>query len=110
MAPPPACLPDAIAPNIPKEGTTPGKFDVYGFRVPFFLASPYAKPHYVSHVVDSHTSILRFLELRFGLPACSDRDANADPLLDLFDFTHPSFPQPAVFPLVILADPTTRGC
>jgi phospholipase C len=110
VAPPPACLPDAIAPNIPKEGTTPGKFDVYGFRVPFFLASPYAKPHYVSHVVDSHTSILRFLELRFGLPACSDRDANADPLLDLFDFTHPSFPQPAVFPLVILADPTTRGC
>ena len=46
-----------------------GAFDRYGFRVPVAVVSPYAKPHYVSHVIDDHTSILRFIELRFGLPA-----------------------------------------
>jgi len=48
--------------------------------------SPYAKPHYVSHVVDDHTSILRFLEAKFELPALTKRDANSDAMLDMFDF------------------------
>ena len=32
------------------------------------MASPFSKPHYVSHEVASHTSLLRFLELRFDMP------------------------------------------
>jgi phospholipase C len=108
--PPSACLPDSIAPDVPGEATVPGAFDTYGFRVPFIVASPYSRPHYVSHVVNSHTSILRFLELRFGLPACSDRDANADGLLDFFDFSSPHFATPSVPPPVIVANPSTRGC
>lgn len=43
VPPPPACLPDAIPPNIPAEGSTPGKFDRYGFRVPMIIASAYSK-------------------------------------------------------------------
>jgi phospholipase C len=110
-APPPsACLPDAIAPAIPGEASTPGKFDRYGFRVPFVVASPYSKPHHVSHVVQSHTSILRFLELVFKMPACSDRDANAEPLIDFFDFSTPSFTTPHVPANVVVANPTTKGC
>jgi phospholipase C len=56
--------------------------------------SPSAKAHFVSHAVHSHTSILRFIEMRFGLPALSARDANADAMLDLFDFTSPAFLSP----------------
>ena len=110
-APPPsACSPDAIPPNIPAEGSYAGKFDRYGFRVPLVVASPYAKAHYVSHVVASHTSILRFLELRFGMAALSDRDANADALLDFFDFTSPSFATATIPAPAVVAPPATKGC
>ena len=49
--------------------SVPGSFDRYGIRVPFVAISPFAKPHYVSHNVYDHTSILRFIETRFDLPA-----------------------------------------
>ena len=40
-----------------------------GFRVPAFLASPYAQPGAVDHRLYDHTSIMRFLEWRFlGAP------------------------------------------
>ena len=63
--------------------------------------SPFARPHFVSHDVFDHTSILRFVEKRFGLPALTRRDAAADPMFDLFDFKkpallHPPTLQPAV--------------
>jgi phospholipase C len=56
----------------------------------------------VSHQVYDHSSITRFIEAKFKMPALSGRDANADPLSDLFDWdnppfvTPPSFPEPAV--------------
>jgi phospholipase C len=40
-----------------------------GFRLPVFLASPFARPGYVDHRVYDHTSILRFIQWRFlGAP------------------------------------------
>jgi hypothetical protein len=36
--------------------------------------------------VSDHTSILRFVELLHDLPALTGRDANANALLDMFDF------------------------
>jgi hypothetical protein len=39
--------------------------------------------------VHEHTSILRFIELLFDLPALTARDANSDALLDMFDFACP---------------------
>jgi phospholipase C len=86
VPPPPACAPDDTPPQLDPEL---GGFDRLGFRVPFLVVSPWARRHYVSHVVASHTSILRFLELKFGLPAMTRRDANAGALLDLFDFDSP---------------------
>ena len=59
--------------------------------MPFVVVSPYARQHFVSHTVYDHTSILRFIETRFDLPALTERDANADPMLDLFDFDNPPF-------------------
>lgn len=95
VVPPAACAPDGIAPDITEdEDRVPGGFDQLGMRVPFIAVSPYVKKGYVSHHVYDHTSITRFIETRFKLPALSARDANADPLLDLFDFANPSFVQP----------------
>ena len=90
VVPPKACAPDDIKAN---NGVTEG-FDQLGFRVPFFVISPYAKRGYVSHQVADHTSILRFVEAKFNLPAMTRRDANAAPPYDMFDFQHPDFSVP----------------
>jgi phospholipase C len=103
VAPPAAVAPDATPPML-APGDVPGGFNQYGPRVPQVVASPYSKPHYVSHVVDDHTSILKFIEYRYGLPSLTARDAAADPMLDEFDFnnaalaTPPSLPAATVSP------------
>jgi phospholipase C len=77
---------------------TPGDFDRLGFRVPFIMVSPWVKPHYVSHQVADHTSILKFIEKRFNLPALTRRDAAAHDLLDMFDFSKPALLTPPQLP------------
>lgn len=79
VAPPPACAPDAMSAD----------FDHLGIRVPFMVVSPYAKRHHVSHRVYDHTSIVRFVEARFVMPALTGRDANAEAPWDMFDFANP---------------------
>jgi phospholipase C len=98
VAPPPACAPDGIAPITNPGDDAPGDFKTYGVRVPLIVVSPYARPKFVSHTVYDHTSILRFIESRFNVPALTARDANADPLSDLFDFSKPSFATPPSLP------------
>jgi phospholipase C len=107
---PPAVKPDDIPPALnetcvdPVTGAvetrtwTTGDFDRYGFRVPFVMVSPWVKPHYVSHQVADHTSILRFIEKRFNLPSLSRRDAAAHDLLDMFDFSQPALLTPPSMP------------
>ncbi len=63
-----------------------GRFNRYGVRVPFVVVSPWVRKGHVSHRTYDHTSIIRFIAARFSLPALTRRDANADPLLDFFDF------------------------
>jgi len=92
VSPPSACVPDDVEPVLGgNEGTEPGRYDRYGFRVPFVAVSPYAKHHYVSHRTYDHTSILKYIETKFNLPALTQRDANADGLRELFDYDHPVF-------------------
>lgn len=88
VPPPSACTPAADQ----KE------FDRLGFRVPFVLISPYARLGYVSHAVHSHSSLLRLMEGLYDLPALSARDANADALLDMFDFACAPLKTPPVSP------------
>jgi phospholipase C len=97
VAPPKGCAPDALLPMVPA-GQPQHDFAQLGFRVPLIVISPYAKAHYVSHKVTDHTSIIRFVEQRFKLPAMSARDANADPLSDLFDFSKPAQLKPPSLP------------
>ncbi|MBK5290054.1 MAG: alkaline phosphatase family protein [Acidimicrobiia bacterium] len=109
VAPPAAPVPDNIAPIL-QAGDTVAAFDHYGVRVPVAVISPYAKSHYVSHVVDDHTSILRFIEYRFGLPSLTNRDANADPMLDMFDFTNPAFATPPTLAPAVIDPVQLAAC
>jgi phospholipase C len=100
VPPPPACAPDDIPAQL-ETGEVPASYDRYGFRVPLLVVSPYARRGHVSHHITDHTSILRFIEARFDLPAMTARDANADPLFDMFDFGHrdtsvPSLPDATI--------------
>lgn len=67
----------------------PPTADAYGLgeRVPLLIISPYAKTGYVSHTQYEFSSILKFIENRFGLPSLTGRDAAANDTEDSFDFT-----------------------
>lgn len=96
VPPPSACPPDDF-PALDSDGTPREVgFDRLGFRVPLVVISPFAKRHYVSHTTTDHTSILRLIEARFGLGALTRRDANAWPMLDMFDFEHPDYSVPTL--------------
>ena len=101
VPPPPACQPDGILPML-NMTDVPGDFDRFGIRVPFVAVSPYSRRKFVSHRNYDHTSILRFIETRFDLPALTARDANADPMLDLFDFRRPRFRRPPSLPVAVI--------
>lgn len=81
-----------FADHVPPEqhGCAPGggsSWTQRGPRIPLVVVSPWVRRSFASHVVRDHTSITRFIETVFGLPALTERDANSDALLDLFDFS-----------------------
>jgi phospholipase C len=64
----------------------------YGFRVPLIVVSPYARPGHVSHATHDFGSILKFIELNFGLPSLGYADARANNLLDCFNLSQTPLP------------------
>ena len=98
VPPPPACI----------ASPSQSAFDRLGMRVPVAVVSPYSRAAYNSRRTHSHSSILRFIETVFDLPAITRRDANADAMLDMFDFSTahfatvtgvaPAMPAPATCP------------
>ena len=50
------------------------------------VISPYARKGYVDHTTYNTTSILKFIEWRYGLKPLAKRDAEANNLLGAFDF------------------------
>lgn len=62
----------------------------YGFRVPCLVISPFARAGYLDAVTNDHTSILKFIEARFGLSPLSTRDAAANDMGEAFQFEHPA--------------------
>ena len=112
----------AICPTFTQLGPYPAdcaNFDQLGIRVPFIAVSPFSKPHYVSHTVGDHTSLLALIEKRFlsnnqgngesHIQHLTARDGNADPLEDLFNFSHPPSLDAAI-PTAPGASPTDPGC
>ena len=68
----------------------------YGSRVGCLVLSPYAKSGYISKVLHSHVSLIKFCETTFGLPSLNSRDNAADDMSDCFDFTQKPLPRPSV--------------
>jgi len=109
VPPPPAIAPDAIAP-LTKPGDAPGGYDRYGFRVPLIVVSPWARAAYTSRVTQDLTSITAFVERKWNLPAMTLRDANADPMLDYFDFSRPAFARPPKLAAAPALGPGLKAC
>jgi phospholipase C len=63
-----------------------------GPRVPLLIISPYSRAGYISHTQYEFASILKFIEVRFGLPALTNRDLVANNMLDSFDFNQNPLP------------------
>ncbi|HEY8158057.1 MAG TPA: alkaline phosphatase family protein [Methylobacter sp.] len=57
-----------------------------GNRVPAIIISPFAKRGYIDHTVYNTTSILKFIETRFGLAPLTERDSKANDLLNTLNF------------------------
>ncbi len=58
----------------------------YGFRVPALMIGPYAKRGYIDHTVLDYGSMLKFIEENWGTKPLATRDAQANNLLNAFDF------------------------
>ena len=72
----------------------PPQVDNFGFgpRVPLLIISPYAKAGFISHTFYEFSSVLKFIEERFDLSPLTDRDSEANDMLDSFDFDQRSLP------------------
>jgi phospholipase C len=111
VPPPPALAPDGIPPDLTAGDSAYNGFAQYGFRVPFAIVSPWARPRYVSHRTFDHTSICALVEAKWNLPAMTFRDANANVMLDMLDLRRPAFltPPPLAQPLLD-TDPNASAC
>ncbi len=66
----------------------PPHVDLYGLgpRVPTIVISPWARPGYVDSRTYEFSSVLKFIETVFDLPALTERDRRSSDMLDAFDF------------------------
>jgi phospholipase C len=81
----------------------PPVVDPYGLgpRVPLLIISPYTRPGLISHTQYEFSSVVKFIEKRFGLQPLTNRDAQANDTEGTFDFG-----SPARAPLIL----QTRNC
>jgi phospholipase C len=87
-------VPPPLAP-IPKASAKAGDKDGrLGFRVPCVVISPFARRNFIAHGQYDHTSILKMIEWRFGLPPLSVRDDTANNLAEVLDFSAPNVTAP----------------
>ena len=61
----------------------------YGFRVPAFMVSAYAKRGYIDSTTLDFASIPKFIEENWGLEPLAERDAKANSIINAFDFSQP---------------------
>jgi phospholipase C len=82
-------VPPTLAP-IPEADRIAGNRDGRrGFRTPCLVVSPFARSGDVSSLELDHTSILRMIEWRWGLPPLTVRDQTANNLAEILDFSRP---------------------
>ncbi len=60
--------------------------------MPLLIISPYARQGFISHTFYEFSSVLKFIEERFGLKPLTKRDSEANDMLDSFDFDQRPLP------------------
>lgn len=106
---------DTVAPpQLPADSTVslsgePATFDhsQAGFRVPTYVISPFSPVGGIAPDVYDHTSILKMVEWRFGLPSLTPRDAAANNIVAALDFSRPNLDAPL---MPQIADPGPHLC
>ncbi len=93
-----AVSPDGIAPLDLAPTDIRGDFTITGLRVPTIIISPFVRKNFVSHTPVDSTAILRFIEVRYDLPALTQRDAAQASLLPIFKFSNPDWLTPPTPP------------
>ena len=63
------------------------RFKLCGFRVPALVISPFARRGHVASGIYDHTSVLKMIEWRWNLAPLSVRDAAANNLAEVLDFS-----------------------
>ena len=76
---------DHVPPPTAPDARADAGFGQRGFRVPTLLIGRYVRQGAVDHVDRDHCSYLALLERLFDLDPLTERDAAADPMLELFD-------------------------
>lgn len=82
------------APIPPADQAAGNKDGLRGFRVPSLLISPWSRRGSVSHTLFDHTSVLKMIEWRWGLSPLTVRDATANNLASVLNFTAPNTAAP----------------
>jgi phospholipase C len=96
----PQQFPDLFTPTATEEHNTSG------FRVPTYVVSPFAHRR-VAHNVYDHSSILKLVQWRWGLPPLTPRDKNANNLAEVLDLTAPPNTLPSI---ADITDPGPHLC
>ena len=78
---------DHVAPGTAPDARPDLGTGLRGFRTPALLISPRARRRSISHTVYDHTSVLKMIEWRWGLPPLTARDAAANNLAEAMTFT-----------------------
>jgi phospholipase C len=85
----------SYARRIEEADAGPSSYDQLGFRVPAVVVSPFAKSNHVSSTTYDHTSVLKFIEEKWNLPALTNRDKAATSPFDMLDLNaEPAFLRP----------------
>lgn len=63
-----------------------------GLRVPMLIISPYSRPGYVDHTVYTFSSIMKYIEQNFGLPALNVRDRTANSIIGALNYSQAPLP------------------
>lgn len=109
-------FPDHVVPPVsPPPGDTPTpahveygfRFDRFGVRVPTLIVSPLVAQNGIDGTTYDHTSVLATLERLLGMDALTNRDAQANDFLHLFNTKGPRSNTPETLPdPAIQANPT----
>jgi len=82
-----------VAPLPPADAAL-GSDGLRGFRVPALVISPWSPRNTVAHGLYDHTSVLKMIEWRWSLRPLTVRDATANNLAEVLDFSQRSVTAP----------------